>query len=138
MKRGEENTDYVNASFIDVSLLESSCHFLPVETSLPHAASYGKGLSHNTPSLGFVRLFPLDLVCVTGGCEFLSPRNPSMHGFLVTHGWWERGAGAGAEPHIPLCLLRRQALTMALQKRMHVAVEVIALRQLFVGSGNIR
>ena len=32
VKRGEENTDYVNASFIDVSLLRSSFHFLSLET----------------------------------------------------------------------------------------------------------
>lgn len=32
VKRGEENTDYVNASFIDVSLLSAAFHLLPVET----------------------------------------------------------------------------------------------------------
>lgn len=75
MKRGEENTDYVNASFIDVSLLQSSFHPLPMETT-SHCFLWEEFIP-NTPCMGFVQPLPRDFAL--GHCWFLPPRNPQVY-----------------------------------------------------------
>lgn len=71
VKRGEENTDYVNASFIDVSLLESSptSHY-----------SLQEGFVLNPFSYRFHKLPSTSLCFFSTG---LSQRNRAGSGFSV-------------------------------------------------------
>lgn len=113
VKRGEENTDYVNASFIDVSLLQPSSIFSQWKS--PHAASFGMNLSQTLLSWILHSSLHLTSLCVTGWCCFLSPRNPWVFPAPCGRGELEPEQLLGS-------LLPLWALLMAVQ--IHVSMEI--------------